>query len=90
MAYTFTSTSDKQTDVHMVESFNNIDKKSPLASRMPRLGMSSAIFLSTGSTAKDASGSIVYNSGSPDSPSYLPSIKPNPGVVRYWMREGTR
>jgi len=88
--YTFTSTCDKQTNVRMVESFNNISRSSNLAKRMPRLGMSSAVFLSTGSTASDASGSLVYNDGSSDSPSYLPSLKANPGVVRYWMREGTR
>ncbi|KAK3716434.1 hypothetical protein QZH41_016845, partial [Actinostola sp. cb2023] len=88
--YTFTSTCDKQTKVQLIENFNNISKSTNLASRMPRLGMSSDIFLSTGSTANDASGSIVYNDKSSDSLSYLPSLKPKPGVVRYWMREGTR
>ncbi|KAK3698442.1 hypothetical protein QZH41_010011 [Actinostola sp. cb2023] len=88
--YTFTSTCDKQTKIQLVENFNNISKSTNLATRMPRLGMSADIFLSTGSTANDASGSIVYNDKSKDSPSYLPSLKPKPGVVRYWMREGTR
>lgn len=67
-----------------------MSKSANLATRMPRLGMSSSIFLSAGSTANDASGSIVYNDDSSDSPSYLPSLKDKPGVVRYWMREGTR
>lgn len=73
-----------------MESFGAIGNNTNLASRMPRLGMSADIFLSTGSTAHDASGSIVHNDDSRDSPSYLPSVKPNPGVIRYWMREGTR
>ncbi|KAK3716436.1 hypothetical protein QZH41_016844, partial [Actinostola sp. cb2023] len=88
--YTFTSTCDKQTKVQLIENFNNISKSTNLVSRMPRLGMSSDIFLRTGSTSNDASGSIVYNDRSSDSPSYLPSLKPKPGVIRYWMREGTR
>jgi len=88
--YTFLSTSNKQTNVKLVENFSNISKGSNLATRMPRLGMTSAIFLSTGSDGSDASGSFVYNEGSSDSPSYLPSMKDKPVVVRYWMREGAR
>lgn len=88
--YTFTSTCDKQTNVKMVENFNGIGQNTNLARRMPRLGLSSKIFLSSGSVANDSSGSIIYNDGSDDSPSYLPNVKENPGVVRYWMREGTR
>lgn len=53
---------------------------------MPRLGLSSDIFLSSG-LSNDTSGSIIYNGAGPQ---YLPGIKPTPGVVRYWMREGTR
>ena len=56
---------------------------------MPRLGLSKDLLLSSASTVDDASGSLVYNSGA-SSASYLEKEKPNPSVVRYWMREGAR
>ncbi|KAK3726269.1 hypothetical protein QZH41_003046 [Actinostola sp. cb2023] len=86
-SYSFTSTTNQQNNIKLVKNFNNIDTKSNLASRMPRLGLTADILLSTASTTNDASGSIIYNGASRV---YLPNVKPNPGVVRYWMREGTR
>ena len=86
--YTFLSTSDKQTDVKLLEKFDSWDEKCSLADHMPRLDLSPDIFLTSASQLSDPSGSIIYNNGVYQA-SYLKE-KPNPGVVRYWMREGTR
>ena len=86
--YTFLSTSDKQTDVKLLEKFDSWDEKCSLADHMPRLDLSPDIFLTSASQLSDPSGSIIYNSGVYQA-SYLKE-KPNPGVVRYWMREGAR
>lgn len=56
---------------------------------MPRLGLTRDLLLSSTSVADDTSGTLVFNSGAAGSPTYLKE-KPKPGVVRYWMREGTR
>ena len=86
--YTFLSTCDKQTDVKLLEKFDSWDEKCSLADHMPRLDLSPDIFLTSASQLSDPSGSIIYNNGVYQA-SYLKE-KPNPGVVRYWMREGTR
>ena len=86
--YTFLSTSDKQTDVKLLEKFDSWNEKCSLAYRMPRLDLSPDIFLTSASLLSDPSGSIIYNNGVYQA-SYLKE-KNNPGVVRYWMREGTR
>ncbi|KAL9951073.1 hypothetical protein ACROYT_G043669 [Oculina patagonica] len=87
--YTFLSTSDKQTEVKMLKKFDSWDENSNLAKRMPRLALSNDLLLSSASTVDDSSGSLVYNSGA-SSASYLETEKPNPSVVRFWMREGAR
>ncbi|KAL9951076.1 hypothetical protein ACROYT_G043672 [Oculina patagonica] len=87
--YTFLSTCDKQTEVKMVKKFDSWDENSNLAKRMPRLALSNDLLLSSASTVDDSSGSLVYNSGA-SSASYLVTEKPNPSVVRFWMREGAR
>lgn len=56
---------------------------------MPRLGLTRDLLLSSTSVADDTSGTLVFNSGAAGSPTYLKE-KAKPGVVRYWMREGTR
>ena len=86
--YTFLSTCDKQTGVKLLEKFDSWDEKCSLADHMPRLDLSPDIFLTSASQLSDPSGSIIYNNGVYQA-SYLKE-KPNPGVVRYWMREGTR
>ena len=60
-----------------------------MAKRMPRLGLSNDLLLSSASTVDETSGSLVYNSGAPMA-SYLEKEKPKPNVVRFWMREGAR
>ena len=87
--YTFLATSDEQTNVRIVKKFDSWDEKSNLGKRMPRLGLSSDLLLTSASTVDEPSGSLVYNS-SASSASYLQQEKPNPRVVRYWMREGAR
>ncbi|XP_066014989.1 uncharacterized protein [Pocillopora verrucosa] len=87
--YTFLSTSDKQTKVKIVKKFDSWDENSNLGKRMPRLGLSNDLFLSSASTVDYSSGSLAYNSGA-SSASYLEQEKPKPNVVRYWMREGAR
>ena len=87
--YTFLSTSDKQTKVKIVKKFDSWDENSNLGKRMPRLGLSNDLLLSSASTVDYSSGSLVYNSGA-SSASYLEQEKPKPNVVRYWMREGAR
>ena len=87
--YTFLSTCDKQTKVKIVKKFDSWDENSNLGKRMPRLGLSKDLLLSSASTVDEPSGSLVYNSGA-SSASYLEQEKPNPSVVRYWMREGAR
>ena len=87
--YTFLSTSDKQTKVKIVKKFDSWDENSNLGKRMPRLGLSRDLLLSSASTVNDSSGSLAYNSGA-SSASYLEPEKPKPNVVRYWMREGAR
>ena len=59
-----------------------------MGKRMPRLGLTKDLLLSSTSVADDTSGTLVFNSGAV-SPTYLKE-KPKPGVVRYWMREGAR
>ncbi|RMX44841.1 hypothetical protein pdam_00009262 [Pocillopora damicornis] len=87
--YTFLATSDEQTNVRIVKKFDSWDEKSNLGKRMPRLGLSGDLLLTSASTVDEPSGSLVYNS-SASSASYLQQEKPNPRVVRYWMREGAR
>ena len=87
--YTFLSTSDKQTKVKIVKKFDSWDENSNLGKRMPRLGLSNDLLLSSAATVNDSSGSLAYNSGA-SSASYLEPEKPKPNVVRYWMREGAR
>jgi len=86
--YTFLSTCDKQTTLKIVKKFDSWDENSNLGKRMPRLGLTKDLLLSSTSVADDTSGALVYNSGA-GSPTYLKE-KPNPGVIRYWMREGAR
>ncbi|RMX54469.1 hypothetical protein pdam_00013189 [Pocillopora damicornis] len=85
--YTFLSTSDKQTKVKIVKKFDSWDENSNLGKRMPRLGLSNDLLLSSAATVNNLSGSLAYNSGA-SSASYLEPEKPKPNVVRYWMREG--
>ena len=73
----------------MVKKFDSWDENNNLGKRMPRLALSNDLLLSSASTVDDSSGSLVYNSGA-SSASYLETEKPNPSVVRYWMREGAR
>ncbi|PFX13518.1 Disintegrin and metalloproteinase domain-containing protein 9 [Stylophora pistillata] len=87
--YTFLSTCDKQTKVKLVKKFDSWDENSNLGKRMPRLGLSNNLLLASASTVDEPSGSLVHNSGA-SSASYLEQEKPNPSVVRYWMREGAR
>ena len=86
--YTFLSTCDKQSRVKIVKKFDSWDENSNLGKRMPRLGLTSDLLLSSTSVADDTSGTLVFNSGA-GSPTYMKE-KPNPSVVRYWMREGAR
>lgn len=86
--YTFLSTCDKQTQVEIIKKFDSWDENSNLAKRMPRLGLTSNLLLSSTSVVDDTTGTLVYNSAA-GSPTYLKE-RPNPSVVRYWMREGTR
>jgi len=72
----------------IVKKFDSWDENSNLGKRMPRLGLTKDLLLSSTSVADDTSGALVYNSGA-GSPTYLKE-KPNPGVIRYWMREGAR
>ncbi|XP_073247149.1 uncharacterized protein [Porites lutea] len=88
-SYTFLSTCDKQTKVKIVKKFDSWDENSNVGRRMPRLGLTRDLLLSSTSVADDTSGTLVFNSGAAGSPTYLKE-KPKPGVVRYWMREGTR
>lgn len=78
-----------QTKVKIVKKFNSWDENSNVGRRMPRLGLTRDLLLSSTSVADDTSGTLVFNSGAAGSPTYLKE-KPKPGVVRYWMREGTR
>lgn len=72
----------------LVEKFDVWEKDNNLANSMPRLDLSPDIFLSAASSLDDQSGSVIYNSGVYKG-TYLKE-KPNPGLVRYWMREGAR
>ena len=88
--YTFLSTSDKQTEVKLINKFDLWDESgNNLSKRMPRLGLTNDLLLSSASVADDISGTLVYNNYSNDSPIYLKE-NPFPTVVRYWMREGAR
>ena len=87
--YTFLSTYDKQTGGRLVKKFNSWDQNSNLGQRMPRLGISANLLLSSASSIDDPSGSLVYNSGA-RAASYIKNENPTPGIVRYWMREGVR
>lgn len=86
--YTFLSTCDKQTKVTIVKKFDPWNEDSNLVKRMPRLGLTNDLLLSSTSVAEDTSGTLVFNRGA-GSPTYIKE-KPNPAVVRYWMREGAR
>lgn len=86
--YTFLSTCDKQTTIKLIKKFDLWDEDNNLAKRMPRLGLTSDLLLSSTSIADDTLGTLVYNNLSV-SPTYLKE-KPKPSVVRYWMREGAR
>ncbi|XP_032229700.2 uncharacterized protein LOC5505409 [Nematostella vectensis] len=90
LSYSFLSACDKQTKVKLVEPFNNLPNDSRLNKIMPRLGLAPNIFLTSASDFQDLSGSLIYNTDENYSASYLPGVKPNPGVVRYWIREGSR
>ncbi|KAJ7351656.1 metalloendopeptidase [Desmophyllum pertusum] len=79
----------KQTEVQLVKKFDSWDENSNLGKLMPRLAISNNVLLSSASIVNDSSGSLVYNSGA-SSASYMKNEKPNPSVVRYWMREGAR
>ena len=72
----------------IVKKFDSWDEKCNLGKRMPRLGLTRNLLLSSTASADDTSGTLVFNWGA-RSPKYLKE-KPNPGVVRYWMREGAR
>ncbi|KAJ7386461.1 metalloendopeptidase [Desmophyllum pertusum] len=87
--YTFLSTSDKQTKVRLVKKFDSWDENSNLGKLMPRLAISNNVLLSSAAIVDDSSGSLVYNSAA-SSASYMKNEKPNPSVVRYWLREGAR
>ncbi|XP_074614387.1 uncharacterized protein LOC141874129 [Acropora palmata] len=88
--YSFLSTSDKQTEVKLINKFDLWDESgNNLSKRMPRLGLTNDLLLSSASVADDISGTLVYNKFSKDSPIYLKE-NPFPTVVRYWMREGAR
>ena len=86
--YIFLSTREKETQVKLVKKFDSWDENSNLGKRMPRLGLTSNILLSSAALADDTSGAMVFNSGA-GSLKYLKE-KPTPSVVRYWMREGAR
>lgn len=72
----------------LVEQFDNWERDNNLASTMPGLDLSPNMFLSAASSVDNPSGSIIYNDGASNG-TYLKE-EPNPGVVRYWMREGTK
>ena len=82
-----TSSSDAQTHIQLLKKFGTWDQAiANLNKRVPRLGVSSQLLYTTGSSS-DNSGTIVSNV---DSAVYIQGGDLKPKVVRVWVREGTR